>query len=106
MANFTASTNQKKTLSFFDVLRFAAGYWVRQPKKLIAILLLILTAALFEVYLPSALSSFLSAIRNHGNQSEILHRLEIFIGVYLAQAILFSSSYLSTILSRQPFLNH
>lgn len=93
MTDFTTSIKQKKSLSFFDVLRFAAGYWVRQPKKLSVILLLILIAALFEVYLPSALASFLSAIREHGDKFVIFHRLEIFIGVYLAQAICFSSSY-------------
>jgi hypothetical protein len=41
------------SLSFLDVLKFAASYWVRQPKKSTLILIMILTAALFEAYLPS-----------------------------------------------------
>jgi ATP-binding cassette subfamily B protein len=96
MPNLTSptSTKHRKGLSFLDVLRFAAGFWVRQPKKLTLILLMILTAALFEAYLPSALSSFLGAIREHGDKPWILHCLEIFIGVYLAQGLLFSSAYL------------
>jgi len=96
MANFVTPilTKQKKELSFWDVLRFAAGYWVRQPKKLTVILLMILTAALFEAYLPSALASFLGAIREHSDKSWILNRLEIFIGIYLAQALLISFAYL------------
>lgn len=96
MPNFTSSSpiKQGKGLSFFDVLRFTAGYWVQQPKKLAVILILILAAAFFEAYLPSALSSFLGAIREHGEKSWILNRLGIFIGVYLAQALLISFAYL------------
>lgn len=90
----TLITKQKKALSFLDVLRFAAGYWIRQPKKLTLILLMILTASLFEVYLPSALSSFLGAIRQQSDKAWVLSRLEIFIGVYLAQSLLFSLTYL------------
>ncbi len=85
---------RKKSLSFFDVLKFAASYWVRQPKKFILILLMMLTAALIESYLPSALSSFLGAIREQGDKSVILRWLGIFIGVYLLQAILFGLAYL------------
>ncbi len=83
-----------KRLSFLDVLRFAAGYWVKQPKKLIAILLMILVAALFEAYLPSALSSFLGAIRERSDHALILNRLEIFIGVYFIQTLLASLAYI------------
>lgn len=90
----TSSVEQRKLLSFFDVLHFAAGYWRRQPKKLAFILLLVLAAALFETYLPNALSSFLGAIREHKDQSYILNCLEIFLGVYLAQALFFSAAYL------------
>lgn len=90
----TLIAKQKKALSFLDVLRFAAGYWTRQPKKLTLILLMILTASLFEVYLPSALSSFLGAIRQQSDKAWVLSRLEIFIGVYLAQSLLFSLTYL------------
>ena len=97
MPNFTSlpiPIKQRKGLSFFDVLRFAAGYWVKQPKKLTIILTMILAAAFFEAYLPSALSSFLGAIREHGEKSWILNRLGIFIGVYLVQDLLMSFAYL------------
>lgn len=89
----TIPTTPRKTLSFLDVLRFAASYWVKQPKKLIIILLMVLLAAFLESYLPRALSSFLSAVRSHNTQTEILMGLGIFIGVYLAQALLFSGAY-------------
>jgi ATP-binding cassette, subfamily B, bacterial len=96
MPSFTtpAPIKQKKALSFLDVLRFAAGYWVRQPKKLTAILLMILVSALFEAYLPSALASFLNTIQEQMNRPIVLYRLEIFIGVYLAQALLISFAYI------------
>lgn len=96
MPNFTtpASTKQNKALTFLDVLRFAAGYWVRQPARLIVILLILLSAALVEAYLPSALSSFLGTIREHSDKSWILNRLGTFIGVYLVQAVLFGSAFL------------
>ncbi|MEO8401246.1 MAG: ABC transporter ATP-binding protein [Gammaproteobacteria bacterium] len=87
-------SNPKKLLSFFDVLHFAAGYWSRQPKKLILILTMVLTAALLETYLPSALSTFLGAIREQGDKSYILNCLGIFLGVYLAQALIFSLAYI------------
>lgn len=81
-------------LSFLDVLRFAAGYWVKQPKKLTLILLMILVAALFETYLPSALSSFLGAIRERSDHAWVLNRLGIFIGVYFIQTLLSSLAYI------------
>jgi len=89
-----SSIKQRKYLSFFEVLRFAASYWVRQPTKLAFVLLFILSAALLETYLPSALSSFLGAIREHADKSHILYNLNIFLGVYLAQALIFSFSYI------------
>jgi ATP-binding cassette, subfamily B, bacterial len=88
------STSRKKSLSFLDVLRFAGGYWIRQPKKLVLILFLVLSAALLETYLPNALSSFLGAIREQKDKSHILYYLGIFLGAYLAQALLFSIAYL------------
>ena len=43
-----------------------------------------------ETYLPSALASFLTAIRQDQNKSTILFYLGIFLGVYLFQALLTS----------------
>jgi hypothetical protein len=65
MPSITPSTltRRLKGLSFLDVVKFAASYWVKQPKKLTVILLMLLTAALFEAYLPSALASFLGSIQ-------------------------------------------
>lgn len=84
----------KKSLSFLDVLKFAAHYWIRQPKKLSFILLVLLTAAFLETYLPSALASFLNAIQEHQDKNTVLYRLGIFLGTYLIQALLFSLVYL------------
>ncbi len=95
MRNSTSTaTKQKKALSFMDVLQFAMGYWVKQPKKLTVILIMIFSAALFEAYLPSALSSFLTAIRENGDKSWVLNSLGVFIGIYLIQAILSSCAYI------------
>ena len=88
------SIKQKKKISFLDVLRFAASYWIKQPKKLIIILFMVLTAALLETYLPTALSSFLGAIQQHGDKSSVIDRLVIFVGVYLTQALLFAFAYI------------
>ncbi len=84
----------KPSLSFLDVVRFAAGYWVQQPKKLAIILFGLLTAALFETYLPTALSAFLAAIREHADKTIILYRLGIFLGTYFIQATLCGVMYL------------
>lgn len=81
-------------LSFLNVVQFAASYWLKQPKRFIFILIIILVSALFEAYLPSALAAFLGAIREHADKGLVLHRLEIFIGVYIAQAVLISSIYI------------
>lgn len=89
-----SSSKERKALTFFDVVRFAWGYWVRQPKLITLIIFMVLTAALLEAYLPSALSSFLAAIRQHADKSAILNQLYFFIGIYLAQALIFSSAFL------------
>jgi len=88
------TTTNKKSLSFLDVLRFTAGYWIRQPKKLIIILCMMLSGALLEAYLPSALSAFLSAIQAQGNKALILNNLCIFIAIYFMQALLISFAYI------------
>jgi len=84
----------KQSLTFFDVLRFASGYWLRQPKILFCILIGIFVASFIETYLPNALASFLTAIRHNQNKSTILFYLGIFLGAYLFQALLTSVVYL------------
>jgi ATP-binding cassette, subfamily B, bacterial len=86
--------DNKKPISFIDVLRFAAGYWVRQPGKLAVILTLVVTAAFIETYIPNALSNFLGAIRQEQGHEVIVTALCIFLGAYVAQAVLFCISYL------------
>ena len=54
----------------------------------------IFIASFLETYLPSALASFLTAIRQDQNKSTILFYLGIFLGVYLFQALLTSVVYL------------
>ena len=68
-----------RVLSFFDVLRFAAGYWITQRGRLAAILCMFIAAALLETYLPTALSNFLGAIRLGSGKSAILLALSVFL---------------------------
>jgi len=82
-----------KTLSFFDVLAFAAGYWRQQRGKLCVILFLFIAAALLETYLPTALANFLGAIRLGGGRSAILQALSVFLGVYFLQMVLFGIAF-------------
>jgi len=84
----------EKSFRFSKVLRFAADYWRRQPKKFSFILAGVLTAALLESYLPNTLAAFLTTIQHHQDNGAILYRLGIFLGVYFAQAVLFSIVYL------------
>ena len=90
----TAKITTKPSLSFLDVLKFAASYWFRQPKKFILILFIVLVAAFLETYLPNALASFLTAIQHHQDKSTVLYYLGIFLGTYFMQALLFSLVYL------------
>src|SRR5437868_5046689 len=87
-------STKKPPLSFITVLKFAAGYWIRQPRKLFFILSVLLIASLLETYLPTALASFLSAIQSNQNKYNILYYLGIFLGTYTVQALLFSLVYL------------
>ncbi len=84
----------KQSLSFLDVLQFAASYWLRQPKKLSIILFVVLLASVLETYLPNALASFLTAIREQQDKPTVLYHLSIFLGTYLAQALLLSLAYI------------
>ncbi len=85
---------KKSSLSFIDVLKFTAGFWVKQPVKLSVILVIITIGSILETYLPSALANFLNAIQHHADHTKILWALGIFLGAYLAQALLFSVDYL------------
>jgi ATP-binding cassette subfamily B protein len=83
----------QKRLSFLDVLRFAAGYWCRQPVKLVIILFLFAVVASLETYLPTALSAFLGAVRQQASHDTILDRLVIFLCIYLFQAMLYPVTF-------------
>lgn len=50
---------------------------------------MILTSALLEAYLPTALSTFLGTIRTQSSQNKVLLALGIFIGIYLLHTLLF-----------------
>ena len=84
----------KKALTFFDVLRFAAGYWRRQPVKLTILVSMLITASLVETYLPTALSAFLGSIRQQEGQASIVRHLVIFLATYLTQTMTFAGAYL------------
>lgn len=83
----------QKSLSFMDVLRFVGGYWLRQPALFAAILACLTASPLCETYLPTALSGFLSAVRQGDTHDAILWRLAIFLGVYLAQVALYGLTF-------------
>src|SRR5579883_1324434 len=85
---------KKQPLSFLNVLQFAASYWIRQPRKLFFILMLVLIAASLETYLPYALASFLTTIQHYQDKAAVLYHLGIFLGTYFTQALFFSISYL------------
>ncbi len=88
------SYKDQNKLSFLDVFSFAYQYWMKQPKTLIIIVLGVFIAAILETYLPTALSAFLGSIREQSAKITILHCLEIFLGIYLAQALLSSTLYI------------
>lgn len=85
---------RNKSLSFLDVLRFVARYWFRQPAKFIAILGLLGFSAGLETYLPTALARFLAAVKEDAAHPIIIGRLEVFVGIYLTQAILYGVTFL------------
>ena len=84
---------KKEPLGFGDVLRFAASYWKRQPRKLSFVLAFLLLSALIETYLPNALANFLGAIRQEQGKDAILTCLYIFLGLYLAQALVYVGTF-------------
>jgi len=89
-----SASRKAGTLSFFDVLGFAAGYWWEQAGKLSIILFLFVSAALLETYLPTALSNFLEAIRLGAGKPAVLRTLGVFLGVYFLQMVLFGISFI------------
>ena len=86
--------HENRDLSFFDVLRFVYSYWSRQWGRFGLILMLVIAAALVQTLLPTALSGFLGAVRLQEGQQEVLLRLAVFLGMYLAQAALSSTSWM------------
>jgi ATP-binding cassette, subfamily B, bacterial len=89
-----SASTLRKSLSFFDVLRFAAHYWRAQRGKLTFILSMFISAALLETYLPTALSNFLAAIRLGQGKHAVLVALAVFLGVYFVQMVLFGFSFI------------
>ncbi|MDI1229477.1 MAG: ABC transporter ATP-binding protein [bacterium] len=83
----------RQNLGFLDVLRFAAGYWKRQPKRLSIVLGFLLLGAAVETYLPNALAAFLGAIRQEAGHDAITNCLLLFLGLYLVQALIFAGTY-------------
>jgi len=57
---------KKQSLSFLDVLKFAANYWFRQPKKWFFILFVLLIAAFFETYVTHLMSNTYDKENNAG----------------------------------------
>lgn len=86
-------TSPKKSLTFWDVLGFASGYWRRQPVRLMIVILFLVTASLVETYLPTALSAFLGSIRQQEDQDSIIRNLIVFLAVYGSQTLFFGVAY-------------
>ncbi len=76
--------------SFFGVVQFAASYWFRQPIKFTIILIMVMTAAFLETFIPNALTLFLTAIQHRENHTDIIFYLSIFVGTYIMTELLFS----------------
>ena len=88
-----AAPPARKRITFLDVVRFAAGYWRRQPGRLGVVLAMLVTTAILETYLPTALSNFLGAIQQDQGRAAILACLTVFLGVYLVQSCLASITF-------------
>ncbi len=88
------SIEQKKPLSFFDVLRFAARYWRKQQRKLTAFVVMFSFAAFVETIIPTSLSAFLGSVRNQREATTVLLYLGAFIGIYILQLVLRWRSYI------------
>lgn len=73
-----------------DVFRFAAKYWVMQPRRFAVILILIALAAFLETNLPNALSSFFESVRTHSPSQKIVFQLGIFLAIYFGYTTLFN----------------
>jgi ATP-binding cassette subfamily B protein len=80
--------SRDRQIKFGDVLRFAAGYWRRQPVKLCLVVGMLIIASVLETYLPSALANMLAAVRQELGRDVITHRLWIFLGLYGLQALI------------------
>ena len=80
-------------LTLRDVLRFVAGYWRRQPRRLGLIMVMLIGASLLETYLPTTLAALVGAVRNHDGNAVIVHRFDTFLLVYVAQMITFSLAF-------------
>jgi ATP-binding cassette, subfamily B, bacterial len=73
-----------------DVYRFAAKYWVMQPRRFAVILVLIALSAFLETNLPNALSAFFEAVRTHGDAHKIWFQLGVFLATYFAYTTIFN----------------
>jgi ATP-binding cassette, subfamily B, bacterial len=81
---------RKRGYTSSDVFRFAASYWIKQPRQLAIILALIASAAFIETNLPNALSAFFESVRTHKTPQTIVLHLAIFLATYFGYAILFN----------------
>jgi ATP-binding cassette, subfamily B, bacterial len=81
------------TVNFWDVFRFAASLWREQPVRLSIVLVMVITAALLETYLPTTLSAFLGHIRQGADAGTIYRALGLFLGTYFAFVTLFHGAY-------------
>jgi ATP-binding cassette, subfamily B, bacterial len=86
----TESTSRRRGYTSKDVFRFAAKYWVMQPRRFAVILFLIALSAFLETNLPNALSAFFEAVRTHGDAQKVWFQLGVFLATYFAYTAIFN----------------
>ncbi len=75
------------------MFNFAAHYWLKQPRRLIVILVLLALATLIETNLPNALSTFFETIRLHKAPDKIWFQLAVFLAAYFSYKLTYSLNW-------------
>lgn len=84
------STRRKVGYTFTDVFKFAARYWLMQPRRFALILGLTALSTFIETSLPGALSRFIEQIRLHSPAEKIWSALLVFLVGYFGYTITFN----------------
>lgn len=88
-------SKKKQEVTFFEVVRFAFGFWKRQKPKLAVIMTLVISGALAETYLPTSFTNLLESLRTQAGQDDNLHKFALFTLNYFGMVTLFGSCYIT-----------